>query len=394
MVTGLQGGEQSIHLRLKDHLESPRATVRLKQVADLVSGEWPPESVDLVVGLLPSDGSPLEISAEQLSKLLQPRLASGTTVQIDGARSVTIVRENVNEGEQHVQSFRRTPTEEPRLVNIRRVALETSNGSSQIDARKPQIPLRIRKLVQQAVERRLSDSRATYSGEVIWDQISTDVGRATRIVSIQIPEHADGDGSGQSASRVVGGLVVDVPGRQLRIDLPLAIAPLPQGLVTIRSVPQGRILTTADFELRPIRSNGTGLGSGSQSVDPPQGSVATNPQQILRDPQRVIGQQSRRALLPGTWISADLVMAPTIIRKGDFVEVRVQGGGVVVRTTGKALADGAHGELISVETQDPKKRLVTRVADSGVVEILTRPPQVPTEPSASVSSVYKDSTTY
>ena len=70
------------------------------------------------------------------------------------------------------------------------------------------------------------------------------------------------------------------------------------------------------------------------------------------------------------------VRKPTLVRRGDLLDLRVVGAGIVVTTSAKALGDGPLDGLIEVETMRPRKRKIARVVASGVVEILSRPPQV------------------
>jgi flagella basal body P-ring formation protein FlgA len=48
----------------------------------------------------------------------------------------------------------------------------------------------------------------------------------------------------------------------------------------------------------------------------------------------------------------------------------------MVATSAKSLSKGAAGDLIAVETLEPRKKIIARVARSGLVEIFTRPPRV------------------
>jgi flagellar basal body P-ring formation protein FlgA len=75
-------------------------------------------------------------------------------------------------------------------------------------------------------------------------------------------------------------------------------------------------------------------------------------------------------------ISLSSITRPVIIERGDLVEVHVIGGGVTVATSARSLAKGAMGDLIAVETLEPRKKIIARVARSGLVEVFTRPPRV------------------
>ncbi|WP_413430944.1 flagellar basal body P-ring formation chaperone FlgA [Crateriforma spongiae] len=75
-------------------------------------------------------------------------------------------------------------------------------------------------------------------------------------------------------------------------------------------------------------------------------------------------------------LSVSAVAPPVLIHRGDQIELRVVGGGVRVTTMAKALDDGHLSQLIEVETTEPRRRMVARVAASGLAEIVTRSPRV------------------
>ena len=58
------------------------------------------------------------------------------------------------------------------------------------------------------------------------------------------------------------------------------------------------------------------------------------------------------------------------------MDLRVVGTGNIITTAAKAIEDGPLNGLVEVETLRPRKRKIARVVDSGVVEILSRPPKV------------------
>tara|TARA_R110002049_G_scaffold72490_6_gene187375 strand:- start:55540 stop:56895 length:1356 start_codon:yes stop_codon:yes gene_type:complete len=96
----------------------------------------------------------------------------------------------------------------------------------------------------------------------------------------------------------------------------------------------------------------------------------------ITDRNELIGMEAKTTLRENVPITRDSIGMPILIRRGDRVEVRVMGGGISVTTNGKALEEGSESDLIEIETLEPRKRLVARVAGPGIVEIVTRPPRV------------------
>ena len=89
-----------------------------------------------------------------------------------------------------------------------------------------------------------------------------------------------------------------------------------------------------------------------------------------------VGLQVQTALQKDAPVARTALAPVTVIERGDLVEVRVVGGGITIATGAKSLAAGAQGDLIPIETLEPRKKLMARVAGNGIVEILTRPPRV------------------
>lgn len=81
-----------------------------------------------------------------------------------------------------------------------------------------------------------------------------------------------------------------------------------------------------------------------------------------------LGYNAVRALAAGhTLLRTDLT-APRVIRRGDQVVIVFRNGHVEVRSQGKALRDGAVGEVINVENQSSRRQVQARVTGPGRVE--------------------------
>ena len=94
----------------------------------------------------------------------------------------------------------------------------------------------------------------------------------------------------------------------------------------------------------------------------------------VTDPEQIVGMEVRTTLRADQPISIGNIGSPILIHRGDLVEVRVLSGGVTVKTNAKSLGDGSESDLVEIETMRPRKRLVARVVQTGLVEIVTRSP--------------------
>ena len=124
-----------------------------------------------------------------------------------------------------------------------------------------------------------------------------------------------------------------------------------------KSFPRGHRLMLQDLHLIPIET---------EQVDNKQ----------FESLQQLVGMEVSKSLRVNRPILSGDVRQPTVVKRGELLDLRVVGAGIVVSTPAKALNDGPLNGLIEVETMRPRKKKIARVVGPGVVEILTRPPQV------------------
>jgi flagella basal body P-ring formation protein FlgA len=130
---------------------------------------------------------------------------------------------------------------------------------------------------------------------------------------------------------------------QLSIFAEISPPPVP-AVVAIRAVARGEVVTAADVELR--------------SVDPPK-SIG---QRVAADSvEKLIGMETRQAIQAGDIVYTDQVQARILVKRGDVITVTSQSGGIRVRTSGRALHDAAHGELVQVEALGSREKYDARV---------------------------------
>lgn len=127
-------------------------------------------------------------------------------------------------------------------------------------------------------------------------------------------------------------------------------------LVSARTLRRGEVLSAGDLE--------------EQIVAPEKVPVDS-----IRELDDFVGKQMRYSVAKGRPVFHRDVAEPTVVGRGDLVELQVLGGGIVIRTAARTLQPGALGDLIMVETQEPRRRLMAKVLSGSAVAILTRPPQ-------------------
>ena len=131
---------------------------------------------------------------------------------------------------------------------------------------------------------------------------------------------------------------------RITINADVAALPIPVVFVT-RAVERGEIITAADVELRIIEESEKTTGS-----------------RIVVDAvEKAVGMQARQAIRPGEILIKEQLQPPIVVKRGELITVGSQAGGIRVRTSAKALQDGATGELIQVESVVGKQKFDARV---------------------------------
>lgn len=86
----------------------------------------------------------------------------------------------------------------------------------------------------------------------------------------------------------------------------------------------------------------------------------------------LLGKSPTRIISAGRPIRAGELSKPTVVKKGQLVEMFYTTPYMSIRATGEALEDGAQGALIRVKNTKSEKAVSARVVDSGRVELNSR----------------------
>lgn len=91
---------------------------------------------------------------------------------------------------------------------------------------------------------------------------------------------------------------------------------------------------------------------------------------LITDAALAVGQTVRRNINAGTALSADMLEAPLMVRRGDTVMLTAERGGVSIRQQGTAMADGEAGKQISVRNTRSNRVVQAVVTGHGEVSVL------------------------
>lgn len=89
----------------------------------------------------------------------------------------------------------------------------------------------------------------------------------------------------------------------------------------------------------------------------------------ITDAARLIGNSPIRMISPGRAIRAAEISAPTLVKKGQTVEMLFTTPHMTIRTTGQALEDGSDGALVRVQNSTSQKAVSGRVVADGKIEV-------------------------
>lgn len=118
-----------------------------------------------------------------------------------------------------------------------------------------------------------------------------------------------------------------------------------------RVVERGEILSSGDFTAEAVPA--------SQA----RGAIT---------PQAAAGMEAARRLRMGSVVRASDVMEPRLVKRGEPVTIHVRAGGLTISTAGRALANGAKGDLVRVVTNSTNKTLDAEVEATAAV-LVTAP---------------------
>lgn len=97
--------------------------------------------------------------------------------------------------------------------------------------------------------------------------------------------------------------------------------------------------------------------------------------EAITEIERLSGMSARRQLRAGTPLTADQLMEPILVQRGEMVTIVYSMPGLTLTTRGRALAAGARGEFLTIHNLQSKRTIEAEVTGPGVVTVM--PPRVP-----------------
>lgn len=305
------------------------------------------------VGLVPVDGSVMVIERQRLEKAIRQAEATPNWIDWIGPERIEVVyRPEPNRSSEHSTATKiQQPTQHASHRVASAVAANTTPALPAVNTLPRTVTRAIVSQIERAISYQFAEVQDVYQLHI--DSTQADLMPLDGIVGTPRIRWLDPVADGECRIRV-DGKSYDEP---LNTTILVKLTPHPQVVFATTTLQRGHRIRHGDLTLMPM----------------PADQLEAD---YVSDAAELIGMEVRRTLRAERPVSRGDVGRPILIQRGDLVEIRVHGGGVMVSTNGKALETGAESDTIEVETLSPRKRMLARVVQSGLVEIITRAPRV------------------
>lgn len=128
----------------------------------------------------------------------------------------------------------------------------------------------------------------------------------------------------------------------------VGVMPVPllaESFVAARTLPAGTLITESDLRSDADKDKG------------------------LSDPAQIIGLQTRITIYEGRVFQGSMLQQPVLVSRNQIVRLSFQRGPLRIITEGRALEDGAAGDLIRVMNLDSRATITARIAEDGTVHV-------------------------
>ncbi|MDO5631790.1 MAG: flagellar basal body P-ring formation chaperone FlgA [Paracoccus sp. (in: a-proteobacteria)] len=90
----------------------------------------------------------------------------------------------------------------------------------------------------------------------------------------------------------------------------------------------------------------------------------------IRDAEQAIGQQTRFTIYEGRPVTASVLRAPRLVDRNQIVRLAYERGALRIEAEGRALSEGAAGDVIRVMNTASRSTVTARVNSDGSVTVI------------------------
>jgi flagella basal body P-ring formation protein FlgA len=346
-------------IRLREQVAMRGSMVRLGDVAEVINADRQQARQLAAVPLIPAPapGTQRFLRKREIEDLLAAQGVDLKELRIDGAAQVTIEIHEMKEWKREDAS-EHPPQPLNRHAAILAHQYDARGSSAMEQARAEEIRNELRRVVTGYLTLKGIDANAR---GVTCDVVERHVAVLETATSPLTCRGGTPPWTGKQR------FVVSFTTANGPIEIPVyaevALAPAPV-VVALKPIGRGERITAEHVELRTMDavSGASGRRAAVDSLD------------------KAIGMEARQALQAGDMVLADQVQAPLLVKRGELITVSSQSSGIRVRTTARASKDGAHGEVVQVESLETRDRYDVRVVgprEAAVVAIAASPTSEP-----------------
>jgi flagella basal body P-ring formation protein FlgA len=331
----------AVNVELRERVAPHASVVRLADVADVTAADRQVARKLAATPLmpLPASGTERFLTVREIQDMLAVQGVDIGDVRFGGAAQVAITA--ADDGEIVARSAKPSRPTDP-VMNRHAAILSGATIARPASTRDDARSVELRQLLKATITNYLN----TKSGKIAAWKIELDVAdlELERLNGSQsAPVCSGGSEPWTGRQRFLVSFSTAKGLEQFTVFAEVTPPPVPV-VVAVRPIGRGDVIKAADVELRTV-----------DTISKPMGQRAAD------SVEKLIGMESRQSIQAGDIILTDQLQAPIVVKRGELITITSQSGGIRVRTSARALHDGAQGELVQVESIGTKQKYDARI---------------------------------
>ncbi len=108
---------------------------------------------------------------------------------------------------------------------------------------------------------------------------------------------------------------------------------------------------------------------GAEDLRPVRRDISQLDPDLLRAPEAAIGLRLKNSVQAGEPLSAAMVEAPPLVRRGSLVTIVAEGDRISISVPGELRGSGAKGEVVRVKNLMSRREIMAQVVDENTVRV-------------------------
>lgn len=371
--TSSKPGGAKLELKLQSRAECPSNLLLLSDLVDVQGSDaLVKQVVDVPLAPAPRVGDAQTWTRSDIEKSLSLRGVPADAIHWQGSMECNVRRVEGKRREARKPTATDSKTTTGTTMAVKEAAYQEPIGKNALGETKPQ-PQQSTNLIDKSLFTTAFTTPAivhqaeSIAVQAIEGYLQTKTSSAGRWnISVQMPtEHAKLISQRFKILGIAGGqppwegkqefqFLIKGPNGEETIVIPATVR-LPDMVVAAkRPLSKGYVLREIDLDWIPMP---LGLSYG--------------PETCFSKPELAVGQQLRRSMSTQQVIQINEVGPPTIIQVGDLIGISIVSGGVSVDTNGRAVEAGALDDLIQIEVQPHRKKVMARITGDRKAEVIS-----------------------